>query len=93
MFSTLTERGASATIDALSAGASDYVTKPGKRRKCRNGDRTNQGGADPEDQNTRGKRQRMSRVPPPSRRWRVNRSSVIDQLVQTGQPVTGNRAD
>jgi two-component system chemotaxis response regulator CheB len=28
MFSTLTERGAAATIDALSAGASDYVTKP-----------------------------------------------------------------
>ena len=28
MFSTLTERGASATLDALSAGASDYATKP-----------------------------------------------------------------
>ncbi len=28
MFSTLTERGASATLDALSAGATDYVTKP-----------------------------------------------------------------
>ena len=28
MFSTLTERGASATFDALSLGASDYVTKP-----------------------------------------------------------------
>ncbi|WP_331273140.1 protein-glutamate methylesterase/protein-glutamine glutaminase [Motilibacter deserti] len=28
MFSTLTERGASATIEALSLGASDYVTKP-----------------------------------------------------------------
>lgn len=28
MFSTLTERGAGATIDALSRGASDYVTKP-----------------------------------------------------------------
>jgi len=28
MFSTLTERGATATLDALSAGASDYVTKP-----------------------------------------------------------------
>jgi two-component system chemotaxis response regulator CheB len=28
MFSTLTERGASATIEALAAGASDYVTKP-----------------------------------------------------------------
>lgn len=28
MFSTLTERGASATLDALSAGASDYVCKP-----------------------------------------------------------------
>jgi len=28
MFSTLTERGAGATIDALSAGATDYVTKP-----------------------------------------------------------------
>lgn len=28
MFSTLTERGARATLDALSAGASDYVTKP-----------------------------------------------------------------
>jgi two-component system chemotaxis response regulator CheB len=28
MFSTLTSRGASATLDALAAGASDYVTKP-----------------------------------------------------------------
>jgi two-component system chemotaxis response regulator CheB len=28
MFSTLTERGASATLDALSAGANDYVAKP-----------------------------------------------------------------
>ena len=28
MFSTLTQRGAAATLDALSAGASDYVTKP-----------------------------------------------------------------
>lgn len=28
MFSTLTERGARATLDALAAGASDYVTKP-----------------------------------------------------------------
>lgn len=28
MFSTLTERGAAATLDALSAGASDYVAKP-----------------------------------------------------------------
>jgi two-component system chemotaxis response regulator CheB len=28
MFSTLTERGASATIEALTLGASDYVTKP-----------------------------------------------------------------
>jgi two-component system chemotaxis response regulator CheB len=29
MFSTLTERGASTTLDALSLGASDYVAKPG----------------------------------------------------------------
>lgn len=28
MFSTLTERGAAATFDALAAGATDYVTKP-----------------------------------------------------------------
>jgi two-component system, chemotaxis family, protein-glutamate methylesterase/glutaminase len=28
MFSTLTERGASTTLDALSLGAADYVTKP-----------------------------------------------------------------
>jgi two-component system chemotaxis response regulator CheB len=28
MFSTLTQRGASATLDALALGASDYVTKP-----------------------------------------------------------------
>ena len=28
MFSTLTERGASVTLDALAAGASDYVAKP-----------------------------------------------------------------
>lgn len=30
MFSTITERGAAATLDALAAGASDYVTKPAK---------------------------------------------------------------
>jgi two-component system chemotaxis response regulator CheB len=30
MFSTLTERGASATLEALSLGATDYVTKPSK---------------------------------------------------------------
>src|SRR5260221_1165308 len=29
MFSTLTERGAMTTLEALSLGASDYVTKPG----------------------------------------------------------------
>ncbi len=28
MFSTLTQRGAAATLDALSLGANDYVTKP-----------------------------------------------------------------
>ncbi len=28
MFSTLTERGAAATVDALAAGADDYLTKP-----------------------------------------------------------------
>jgi two-component system chemotaxis response regulator CheB len=28
MFSTLTERGATATLDALAAGARDYITKP-----------------------------------------------------------------
>src|SRR5579872_90737 len=28
MFSTLTERGAEATLEALSLGATDYVTKP-----------------------------------------------------------------
>lgn len=28
MFSTLTERGAAVTLDALAAGASDYITKP-----------------------------------------------------------------
>src|SRR5262249_37889511 len=28
MFSTLTERGATATLEALSLGATDYVTKP-----------------------------------------------------------------
>src|SRR5208283_4851846 len=28
MFSSLTERGATATLDALARGASDYVTKP-----------------------------------------------------------------
>lgn len=30
MFSTLTERGARATFEALDAGATDYVTKPGQ---------------------------------------------------------------
>jgi two-component system chemotaxis response regulator CheB len=32
MFSTLTERGAGATLDALSRGASDYVCKPSGQR-------------------------------------------------------------
>jgi two-component system chemotaxis response regulator CheB len=32
VFSTLTERGASATLDALSRGASDYVCKPSGQR-------------------------------------------------------------
>jgi two-component system chemotaxis response regulator CheB len=32
MFSTLTERGAVATLEALSLGASDYVTKPSNAR-------------------------------------------------------------
>jgi two-component system chemotaxis response regulator CheB len=32
MFSTLTERGASATLDALALGANDYVTKPTSAR-------------------------------------------------------------
>jgi len=31
MFSSLTERGAAATLDALARGASDYVTKPSHR--------------------------------------------------------------
>ena len=31
MFSTLTEHGASATLDALALGATDYVTKPSNR--------------------------------------------------------------
>ncbi len=31
MFSTLTERGASATLEALALGATDYVTKPSNR--------------------------------------------------------------
>ena len=34
MFSTLTERGAAATLDALALGASDYVTKPSRRRRA-----------------------------------------------------------
>src|ERR1700689_2228871 len=31
MFSTLTERGASITLEALALGATDYVTKPSNR--------------------------------------------------------------
>lgn len=37
MFSTLTERGASATLEALSRGASDYVTKPSNTGKIVDG--------------------------------------------------------
>ena len=37
MFSTLTERGASATLEALSKGASDYVTKPSNTGSVREG--------------------------------------------------------
>ena len=37
MFSTLTERGAAATLEALSRGASDYVTKPSNTGSVRQG--------------------------------------------------------
>lgn len=37
MFSTLTERGASATLEALSRGASDYVTKPSNTGRIADG--------------------------------------------------------
>ncbi|MCL2541330.1 MAG: chemotaxis response regulator protein-glutamate methylesterase [Nocardioidaceae bacterium] len=37
MFSTLTERGATATLDALSRGASDYVTKPSNTGRIADG--------------------------------------------------------
>lgn len=37
MFSTLTERGAQTTLDALSMGASDYVTKPSNTGKIEEG--------------------------------------------------------
>jgi two-component system, chemotaxis family, protein-glutamate methylesterase/glutaminase len=37
MFSTLTERGAQTTLDALSIGASDYVTKPSNTGKLEDG--------------------------------------------------------
>ncbi len=37
MFSATTQKGASATIDALSMGASDYVTKPSSARGNENG--------------------------------------------------------
>ena len=37
MFSTLTERGAAATLEALSRGASDYVTKPTNTGSVREG--------------------------------------------------------
>ena len=35
MFSTLTERGAVATLEALAAGATDYVTKPSQTRSLK----------------------------------------------------------
>ncbi len=37
MFSTLTDRGARATFEALDAGATDYVTKPGQASAVGNG--------------------------------------------------------
>lgn len=37
MFSTLTERGAAATLEALSRGASDYVTKPSNTGRIADG--------------------------------------------------------
>jgi two-component system, chemotaxis family, protein-glutamate methylesterase/glutaminase len=40
MFSTLTERGAAATLDALALGASDYATKPSNTGSWRIRDRT-----------------------------------------------------
>ncbi|WP_278257159.1 response regulator [Nocardioides convexus] len=50
MFSTLTERGATATLDALSRGASDYVTKPSNTGQIADGIaavRDQAGAADP----------------------------------------------
>ena len=53
MFSTLTERGASATLDALSAGANDYVTKPANVGSVGQSMEQRPRAADPQDQGAR----------------------------------------
>ena len=50
MFSTLTERGAEATIDALALGASDYVAKPAGRGRLQRGARPHSRRVAAEDQ-------------------------------------------
>jgi len=50
MFSTLTERGAATTLDALALGASDYVTKPQTHERARTDPRANPSGTHPKGQ-------------------------------------------
>ena len=52
MFSTLTERGAAATLDALALGATDYVDQAGQRGQRGRRHAAHQRGTDSQDQGT-----------------------------------------
>jgi two-component system, chemotaxis family, protein-glutamate methylesterase/glutaminase len=89
MFSTLTERGASITLEALSLGASDYVTKPTNSESL--ADSMEYVRRDLAEKiltlSSRGKRPAMSRsLPVPARSAGGQRIDVLAIGVSTGGP-------
>ncbi|MDQ1292382.1 MAG: two-component system, chemotaxis family, protein-glutamate methylesterase/glutaminase [Actinomycetota bacterium] len=90
MFSTLTERGASATLDALGAGASDYVTKPSNVGSFAESQQNIRDQLIPKLKALTGTRRAagITRVPPPSspRRLRTGPFGILAIGSSTGGP-------
>jgi chemotaxis response regulator CheB len=85
MFSSLTERGANTTLEALSLGASDYVAKPSSSgRECGRDTGKNSSGTDPEGEGTLGEAGttnagRIEESKPTSDAvWKCANSAVVD---------------
>ena len=97
MFSSLTERGAEATLDALALGASDYFTKPTDVGGLDDSLRVIREAADPRDQGPLRapracRRHRPAQVPRPDRRRRPPIATGTVRVLAIGASTGGPNA-